>query len=253
MGDDWMPLLKLPLTLEQFRRLPRNGAYKYEYFDGQAVLTPRPKHYHALLELRALEADAEVALRPAGVGDLPRLAPVFASAFRGTQPFGGLDDAARHEAARQTLEATCAGGDGPWVRQASFVATDDGRPTGAVFVTLLPAADPCDPDGYYWNEPPPPDCLARRLGRPHLTWIFVEPHRAGRGVGTALLAAAVRELLALGYSELASTFLMGNDSSTLWHWRNGFRLLPHPASPRQFRKRWQHVLSNEGKSEGPRP
>ena len=25
---------------------------------------------------------------------------------------------------------------------------------------------------------------------------------------------------------LASTFLLGNDSSTLWHWRNGFRLQP---------------------------
>ncbi len=63
-----------------------------------------------------------------------------------------------------------------------------------------------------------------------MTWVFVAPLFTGEGVGTALLNAAVRQLLALGYTELASTFLAGNDSSMLWHWRQGFRLLAHPAS-----------------------
>jgi hypothetical protein len=53
------------------------------------------------------------------------------------------------------------------------------------------------------------------------------------------LAAAVRELLALGYTQLASTFLAGNDSSTLWHWRNGFQLLAYPGSLRAMRARWR--------------
>jgi hypothetical protein len=30
----------------------------------------------------------------------------------------------------------------------------------------------------------------------------------------------------MGYKELASTFLLGNDPSTLWHWANRFRVLP---------------------------
>ena len=63
--------------------------------------------------------------------------------------------------------------------------------------------------------------------------MFVSPLDAGRGVGTALLNAAARELLALGYTELASTFLLGNESSMLWHWRNGFRLLQYPGSRRR--------------------
>ncbi len=75
--------------------------------------------------------------------------------------------------------------------------------------------------------------MARRLGRPHLTWIFVHPFAAGQGAGTALLRAATRGLLALGYAELASTFLLGNESSTLWHWRNGFRLAGSPWSRRR--------------------
>jgi L-amino acid N-acyltransferase YncA len=69
-----------------------------------------------------------------------------------------------------------------------------------------------------------------------LTWIFVGPWHAGHGVGTALLAHAIQGLLGLGYTELLSTFLLGNTSSMLWHWRNGFRLLPYPGSPRVIRE-----------------
>jgi hypothetical protein len=239
MCDEWMPTIQLPLTREQLHQLPRNAAYKYELLNGQVFLSPRPKHYHALLELRPIDADPGVRVRHVEAGDWEELVPAFAVAFRTVQPFGSLDEEVRREAARKCLQRTASGGDGPWIEAASFVAVepDGGGPAGAVLITLLPAGDPSDWDSYYWPEPPPPDCIARRLGRPHLTWIFV-PH-AGRGTGTALLAAAVRELLALGYTELASTFLLGNDSSMLWHWRNGFRLLPHPGSYREAHKRWQ--------------
>jgi GNAT superfamily N-acetyltransferase len=103
---------------------------------------------------------------------------------------------------------------------------------GAALVTLLPDRDATDWDSYHWHEPPPPDCIARRLGRPHLTWIFVHPAAAGRGIGSALLRQVAAALRGLGYTELASTFLAGNDSSMLWHWRQGFRLLAHPGSRR---------------------
>jgi hypothetical protein len=38
----------------------------------------------------------------------------------------------------------------------------------------------------------------------------------------------------LDYAELWSTFVVGNDSSMLWHWRSGFRLFPHPGSRRRL-------------------
>ena len=106
---------------------------------------------------------------------------------------------------------------------------------GAILVTLLPETDPCTWDSFHWKEPPPPDALARHLGRPHLTWIFVSPFYAGQGIGTLLLSAVVKALLDLGYAQLASTFLIGNDSSMLWHWRNGFRLQAYPGSYRKFK------------------
>jgi GNAT superfamily N-acetyltransferase len=239
MCDDWMPFLKLPLTIEQFHRLPRNGAYKYEYIDGQAWLTPRPKHYHALLELRPMEQTEGVAVRRLQAEDWDALVPIFCGAFGAIQPFGSLDDDTLRKAAKTCLERTRTGQDGPLIEPACFVALEKERRVGAVLITLLPDVDPTDWDAFHWPQPPPADCIAKRQGRPHLTWIFVGPWHKGEGTGTALLAAAVRELLALGYKELASTFLSANESSMLWHWRNGFQLLAHPSSYRLMQQRWR--------------
>src|SRR5262249_27072583 len=119
--------------------------------------------------------------------------------------------------------------------QASFLAFSDQepQPIGAILITLLPAGDPCDLNSYYWPGPPPPNSINLRLGRPHLTWIFVAPLHTQHGVATTLLAAAAEELRQLGFTELLSTFLLGNDSSMLWHWRAGFQLLSHPGSKRR--------------------
>jgi GNAT superfamily N-acetyltransferase len=251
MCDEWMPALKLALTLDEFHQLPRHPAYKYEYLQGTAYLSPRARHYHAVLDLAVfaapleMEERDEVSLRPLQPDDFGPLEPEFQGAFHRHQPFASLDDATRQQAAHVCLERTRAGGDGPLVEAASFVAVQaaDGKLRGAVLVTLLPPGDPCEYDDYYWREPPPPDCVARHYGRAHLTWIFVAPPHAAHGVGTALLAASVRRLRELGYTELYSTFLLGNESSMLWHWRNGFRLLSYPGSLRRMRERARRSLS----------
>ncbi len=245
MCDEWMPTVELPLTWEQFHQLPRNAGYKYEYLEGKALLTPRAKHYHALLDLRLFrpsgqEPEPEVTLRPMIVDDFLPLEVPFKAAFHRIQPFGSLDDAMQREAAHQCLQRTRIGGDGPWIEQASFVALNpEGEPCGAILITLLPAGEPDEWDSYYWHTPPPADSIAQRRGRPHLTWIFVAPRSAGYSVGSALLAAAVQALVGLRYDQLATTFMLGNESSMLWHWRNGFQLLSYPGSRRRVRERYR--------------
>ena len=64
MCDEWMPTIKLPLTPDQFHQLPRNPAYKYEYLDSQTYLSPRPRHYHALLDLERRTVPADLPLSP---------------------------------------------------------------------------------------------------------------------------------------------------------------------------------------------
>jgi hypothetical protein len=241
MCDEWMPVLPLPLSIEQYHQLPRNPAYKYEYVQGKALLTPRAKHYHALLDLASFSEEKidlceGIEIRAVQPDDWPPLEDIFCGAFSAHQPFGSLDAETLQSAARECLRRTRTGQDGPWMEPASFVAVEraQAKVVGVILLTLLPGGDPCDWDSYYWGEaPPPPDLLVRRAGQPHLTWIFVSRMDAGHGIGSLLLGAAVRALLDLGYTELWSTFVVGNDSSMLWHWRNGFRLLPYPGSMRR--------------------
>jgi len=244
MIDKWFKTIKLPITFKQWQKLPQNRAYKYEYFGGKAWLTPRPKSYHALLDLGEFSLPLEMrpqddtVIRPLADGDWKPMAKVFAASFHRVQPFASLTDKTREKAAKECLQATRGGAEGPLIAQASFVAALEANqaPVGAILITLLPERDPVDFDAWHWHQPPPDDALARRMGRPHLTWIFVSPWQAGYGVGMALLAAAVQGLIGLGYRELASTFLLGNESSTHWHWRAGFRLLAYAGSMRVMRE-----------------
>ena len=248
MCDEWMPTLKLSITFDEWCQLPRNAAYKYEYVNNCAWLTPRPKFYHALLELGPLAdgslpgQSSNVLVLPLGDDDWPELVPVFSAAFERQQPFSGLTDDERNLAAQKSLEYTRGGGDGPLIKVACFTAHDatQGTPIGAILVTLLPNVDPTEWGAFHWKTAPPPDCIERCAGRPHLTWIFVSPFHTGGGVGTTLLDAAGRALLQLGFAQLASTFLAGNDSSMLWHWRNAFRLVAYPGSRRKLSAESNH-------------
>ena len=226
MIDDWFSAIELPLNMRQFRQLPQNPAYKYEYFDGHAWLSPRPKSCHAILDLQSLTPPADgisdrnkVVIRSLQEDDWSRLPSLFAAAFHRVQPFASLTDKTRLKAAEDCLGQTREGAEGPLVNEACLVAAEDDAPVGATLVTL-----------------PPRLAIACAEGLPHLTWIFVGPFQARQGIGTALLGAAARALLRLGFARLASTFLVGNESSMLWHWQAGFTLLEQPWSVRRMRK-----------------
>jgi GNAT superfamily N-acetyltransferase len=256
MLDRWFSVIKLPLSWRQFHRLPRNAAYKYEYLEKAAWLSPRPKFYSARLALGADGSDSArstdltetVAFRRLEDRDWPRLSRVFAGSFERVQPFASLGDRRRLESARACLKHTREGCDGPIIDRACHVAVDpkDGEPVGAVLVTLVPPVDLDEIWSLRWKTPPPPECVERRLGHAHLTWIFVGRGMAGSGVGTALLAEACRGLRELGYTALISSFILGNDSSMLWHWRNGFELLSYAGSRRRFHAMMRAMEAEEG-------
>jgi GNAT superfamily N-acetyltransferase len=247
MVDRWFFGIELPLSLEDFRRLPTNPAFKYEYIAGRALLTPRPKECHGLLDLREKQGDRasaavtqdSVRIRRLRAADWGALDELFAGAFHRVQPFASLNEPQRLAAARQCLRYTHDGNDGPLIEPACLVAVEEENDhlCGAILVTLMPDVDLNTSFDLRWKEPPPADWAQRKVGRPHLTWIFVGPGSREQGLGTALLAAAAAALLELGYRELASTFLVGNDASVHWHWRSGFRLASRPYSRSRMQNR----------------
>jgi GNAT superfamily N-acetyltransferase len=234
MSDLWMPSVRLKCSAEEFAQLPRHPAYKYEYSQGVAHLSPWPRYYHARLELASFDGknDGKVAMRHARPEDFDPLVPLFVTAFAHLQPFGSLPATQARFAAEQALQRTFSGGDGPIVPEASFVALVRDQLAGALFITLLPGGDPQNRESYHWENHAPADLWVRVAGQPHLTWIFVDRLAQGGGIGTRLLRESTAVLRRRGYAELWTTFLVGNDSSLLWHWRNGFELFPHFTSKR---------------------
>ncbi len=232
--------LRLALSRDDFDELPRHPAYRYEYVNGEVLITPNPRFYHCRLDLESGPADDGRTrpwpglVRPLREDDWNDLPELFALCFRAIEPFAGLNAIGALHAGRMALLQTREGGDGPLIPAGCLVAeTADGL-IGAALTTLLPLGDVTAETGFFWRDPPPEEVVASRHGRPHLTWIFVRPLDVARGVGSALLLAVCRELRTAGFNELISTFLEGNTASMLWHWRLGFALLQHPESCRRL-------------------
>ena len=208
--------MRLDVPIELYHRLPRHPAYKYELIDGTTWLTPRPTSRDVRRSTAPPspddrtdddardEPDAEprgVCVREYRDGDAERLPAPFAAAFARTVPFCTLDENALRAAAADAVDETLAGRHGPLLAEVSSVAVDaEGR-------------------GPFPKE---------LRGRPYLTWIFVAPIVARHGLARAMLHRALDRLHRAGEPSLYSTFLVGNETSALWHWDNGFELLPSP-------------------------
>lgn len=252
MLNDWYREIDLNVSWETFHQLPRHPDYRYEYIQGRMRISARPLPVHCTLELESFASSLPRensrrywSVRTLHPGDGPHLGVPFAAALGMSAPLRHLDRKDQLRAAEDLLEATRSGADGPFVAEASFVLTEqsaDGSPSGAnvnpperivggILVTLFPSGDFGNFDPDHWNDPVPDEPFRQRWGEPHLTWIFVSPSRCRRGAGTLLLSESVRQLHAAGYRSLTSTLLPGNVASLLWHWRTGFTLHSHPASP----------------------
>jgi len=250
MLNDFFQSLNFEFPWERFVALPRHPAYRYQYREGKASISGNPRYYHCVLPLNEQTTArkepagksvscffSEFDLRRLHESDWKQFSPLFAAAFQQPPPLLQLTEAQRLSAAQALLERTRTGGDGPIVPEASWVFED--RDTGellaAILITLVPVGDVSDFTHHSWAQAAPPNALETGWGQPHLTWIFVSPHKQRRSLGSLLLREAASALLRMGYPELVSTFLLGDHASMLWHWRNGFQLAGHPASPGQAR------------------
>jgi predicted GNAT family acetyltransferase len=238
-------MVKLKITWEEFEQLPRTIGYKHEYIDGTCYLTPRQRNCYAVLDLdRFAEPPPmgrtdKVSIRPIEDADWEHLGKLCGYSFHRVPPFGSLTDEEKVTAGDECMTHVRNGGDGPSTGPASIVAVDEkNHPRGALLIVLKPDGYRDDPWRFdRWREPAPGNAIAQRLGQAHLDWVFVSPWIANHGVASTMLAMAVKSLRQMGYTSLTSAFLLGNGESMAWHWRNGFTLLPNPASMRYWEQR----------------
>jgi hypothetical protein len=229
MLNDWFSETTIELGWTAFQRLPRHAACRYEYRNERLHISGNPRFYHAVLDLDGIpdarQRTGNDRFRPIQAADWPKLSEVFVDAFSRSEPFVHLKPDVRLVAAATLLEETRHANYGPLVEAASFGLFAEGKLSGAAVVTLIPSGSLSNFSVPDWQAPAPPDAVQERWGQPHLTWIFVASSWQRRGEAGHLLAESAGVLKSLGYSSLASTFLLGDHASMLWHWRMGFELL----------------------------
>ncbi len=238
MLNDWFTDLSFETDWETFRELPRHPAYRYEFKDDRCSISGRPVFFHAKRDLNCLiKSNCDHEENPWEISqiehaDCSELVHLFDRAFSRSAPFIHLSAARQLAAAQALLQRTQQGEDGPIFDAASLVIRDakSQESLGAILITLVPSDDFINFNPEQWSQEPPADAVKNGWGQPHLTWIFIDPHVARQGLGKTLLRSSAQHLLDSGYTTLVSTFLSGNQASTLWHWKMGFQLLSHVSS-----------------------
>lgn len=208
-----------PIPFEEFELLPRRLGWKYEYWDGQAHLSPRDQSVSVVLPVRPATATGRRSVQSGGrtlltTGEPIRLGPAmpdgqrelvsaYIRAFRDSIEFCDWPEERIEEQARQDLEGFFAGRRGKPLdasRVALDVAAGSGEPRALGAALLLEVA--------------PQTAL--------LDLLFVVPGRQRRGLATALVSDAAEGLFRHGFRRFESRYHLGNEASRAWHLRFGF-------------------------------
>jgi ribosomal protein S18 acetylase RimI-like enzyme len=192
--------MDIPMPFDRWERIPRHPDWKYEYADGAAQLSYRPK---PLFLRRGTGAPVQVG-RSHDVrllhGPDDRVREFLAGFWRVEDPFRTIEDPDKW--IDKELERSF----GRLAEPGGAVAEEDGEMVGAVLVERPHRDDT-------W---------------PCLTWLAVRRGFRCDGVATALLAAVATALDGAGVAQLDSHASPGNRASIAWHWRSGFAALPDP-------------------------
>ncbi len=236
MLPDWFVPAQIRMTWEEFQKLPRHPAYRYEYRNGELRQSGRPilRNCRIKTEFQAAsKVDDRIEALRLSFADLKNfngqaLTTLFKQAFARSAPYFSLSPAELDQAVQDHFLSVLQAHPWPiaWSASRLLLKESSNEPVAASVVTLVPDANWTDFTDPKWQQQAPPDALEKCWGHPHLTWIFVSPQYQRHGIGSILLSEARNEVRNLGYRNLFSTFLVGDYESMLWHWKQGFELIP---------------------------
>lgn len=197
------------MSFADFRLLPREPGWKYEYFDEMAHITPRMRLATVRVGVDSRSLEPPLPLRGVVAADQEGLVAAYLAAFADSVDYCDVPQEEISCSARKNIQGFYAGDRGE-VLPASCVAVDEAAEdpvevvAGAALVTR--AKDGC----------------------PLLDMLFVRPRWQRRGLATALVSWSLRELLAQGEATLRSRYLLANEPSQAWHQRFGFTVVADP-------------------------
>ena len=203
------------MTFEDFWSLPHELGWKFEYFDGEAHLSPKCHHCVAHLRLGEFVASissAAVDVRKLALDrDRETLIELYCAAFDDSIDFCDCSKDLIAKNANNDIGCFLNQRRGP-INSATRLAWDSrGQLAGGILVadTEPPRFEVDDVDG------------------PEQLLVMVRPDRARTGVGLAMLSAVVADLRKQKHELLRSAYTVGNSGSRSWHHAMGFEDRPN--------------------------
>lgn len=205
----------LTMSYGELERMPKELGWKYEYWDGQAHISPGHQVVVATVPTAPRPVAAPCGIRPLAPADAAGLVAAYLLAFAGTVEYCDWYPEKIVESARESV--------------GNYLAGKRGRPHPASRVAFVPAPEAS-------GETLVGAALLLDAGENEaiLDMLFIVPEWQRRGLATALVGMAVNELHADGIGTLESAYVLGNAPSRAWHRSVGFVELPDLTLARHY-------------------
>jgi len=215
----------VPMTMEEFHRLPRKLGWKYEYWEKCAHISPAHHVVTTTIEITQRTINSPYKLRPVETGDEPRLVSLYFDAFKDTIDFCDWKPSKIKTSAEEDIRGFYTGKRGKPL-PTSRVAVDEHAGSSVIGAVLI-----VERNGDEHDFPPGGGGTL-----PFMDILFIAPRRQRRGVAAALVSTAMDELYRSGHKRLKSHYHLGNEASRYWHRRFGFKdVVDHFLAERYYR------------------
>lgn len=195
------------MTWEDFELMPKKLGWKYEYWDGQAHISPGHHVVTVTVRTTCRPFMAPCKCRSLDNNDKSQLITAYIAAFGDTIEYCDWKPQRITESANDAIEGFFAGnrGNPDAASQVAVVSTAKTNKEEVVGASLL---------------------LENKGGQPLLDMLFVVPQWRRKGLATALVSITVNELYKAGIKTLGSRYMLGNNASRAWHQKFGFKEEP---------------------------
>ena len=193
----------LNMTIDEFHLMAREPGWKYEYWSGQAHISPAHRSVSTSLEIEPRPCRPPCRIRPAESSYERAMIVAYVAAFRNTIDYCDWEETRIADSARDNVTG--------------FFSGERGKPHPASRLALVA-------DSEVEQESVVGAALVAEMndGFARLDLLFVTPEWQRMGVATALVSATIDQLYDSGYRTLKSRYNLGNTESRAWHRAFGF-------------------------------